>query len=64
MLDGAKRVDTMGLVLVMLLAKEATLKGLTHNLHLMTSCGWLDVEADQDGLDRYAKQAIFDSVQP
>jgi HEAT repeat protein len=63
MLDGAKRVDTMGLVLIDA-CLQATLKGSQRVQFAFNDVLWLvlDVEAGQDGLDRYASKAIFDSV--
>jgi HEAT repeat protein len=63
MIDGAKRVDTMGLVLIDA-CLQATLKGSQRVQYAFNDVLWvvLDVQAGQDGLDRYASKAIFDSV--
>jgi HEAT repeat protein len=63
MIDGAKRVDTMGLVLIDA-CLQATLKGSQRVQYAFNDVLWLvlDVQAGQEGLDRYASKAIFDSV--
>jgi HEAT repeat protein len=63
MVDGAKRVDTMGLVLIDA-CLQATLKGSQRVQFAFNDVLWLvlDVAAGQEGLDRYASKAIFDSV--
>jgi hypothetical protein len=63
MLDAKKRIDIMGLVLLDA-CLQATLSGSQRVQFAFNDVLWLalDVEAGQEGLDRYANKAVFDNV--